>query len=203
MKTILCFLSLVLPLSASALFIPPQAAVLLATASPLQYKGKIAMPGSSSSESCIFENEATSIVVDYCAKSREIPVVGIHIYPKGAGSSLNFYFETDVDPYTATRADYDENFWRLGIDNNAAGYKDSMSLEEHSAYLTALNSTFGCTIRMVQPLGLQSICNRNNPNLDLEEGADWLHSALAFRQTPSPKWFELLTSLRAAIDANL
>lgn len=185
-----------------AALITPQDALLLATATPLEFKGKFAAPGSSTGrESCVFENRDTLVISDYCSTG-DIPVAGIRVFPKDAGSSLTFYVETDGDPFSALRDSYDPAFWRVGVVKHPSGCSGSMSASDYPTCAQVIAQAWSCSILTIQPLGTLNVCDEKDESLTLS-GADWLVHGREFWERPTATWYALLGSVKSLTQANL
>lgn len=194
---------LLLPLQSFAALVTPQEAMDLATATPLNYRGKFKIISSESGrEACVFGNRETTIIYEYCDKE-ELPATSLHIIHNENGRSVKVYTEANEGNVSEVlRNIYDDNFWRLSASPKNSLLKPAMTMPEYAALLEKLNKNWGCSVMVLQPMGLVTQCNKRNLFVKLDDAA-WLVEAKAFWETPTPQWYDLLKSIRASISTNL
>ena len=184
-----------------ATLVTPLKALRLALSSPLKFIGTYISHGSESGtvKACVFRNEHATVVYEYCTKP-EAPATGIFIYPKGYQSGIRYYVESDNDPSTVKREDYEEAFWSLRAVTKKAQFNDDMSPEAMRDYERDSKSSWACAAMSMSPVGRVFKCNPSNLDFNYIDEVSWLQDAQSFWITPPELWYKFLVHMRALVD---
>jgi hypothetical protein len=185
------------------LLAPPQTAIELAQASPLEFVGTyVPHGGSGRISACVFRNDYATVIYEYCTVP-EAPATAIRIYPAGAGSSVRYYLESDTEPSQTHRRDYEEAFWSVSSRAELPEYRTDMSPAELRDYEQAARVNWACTAMYIHPIGEIFTCN-HELQVPFRASADaWLQAAKAFWVEPPVSWYEFLGELRVLVDQHM
>lgn len=181
--------------------VPPLKAIRLALSSPLKLIGTYISHGSASGtiKACVFRNEHATVIYEYCTKP-EAPATGLFIYPNGYKSGIRYYMESDKDPSSIRRKDYEEAFWSVRSVTKMPQFRDNMNPEELRDYARDSRLNWACTAMSMSPIGKTFMCNSSNQDFSYIDEVSWLNDAKAFWLAPPELWYKLLLHMRLQVD---
>lgn len=175
----------------------PLIALQEASASPLNFKGKMLMTGSISVKSCVFENQQVFVIYDNCTK-RESPSTNFKILSKQGGMAAftienSAAMEARGTISNLKRPNYDRS-WRVDFKPIAAPVSNISMID-----LDRLISQVGgsCTIGGM-------MVNSPNPNCfsEARKYADqWEQLAVPFWSEPGQSFYQFLKDMRLKVSA--